>query len=97
MSTHDDKPEFTEVQTGGIDLSHIALEFAAVGAGIPSAYTLVVGPYLRVIAMVMLRKLQGQQANNPLCPFLNLRVDETLGPNSWYLETPAGNYGSRGC
>lgn len=91
------EPPFTEIQ-GAVptDLSQIALEYALIKAKIPQSYTLHVGENLRIVAMGMLRSIQGQQANNSLCPYINLEVHAELGPNTWYLVTPDGNFGSRG-
>jgi hypothetical protein len=93
------KPEYREIQAGGVDLSESSLEQAAINADLPVIYTLVVGRQLRSIAAEMLRNIQGLRPPNrsPVIPYIDLQVDADLGAHEWYLVTPLGNHGSKGC
>lgn len=93
----DPEPAFTPINHGvPCDLSEISLEEAAVRGGLPQFHTLIVGPSLRVYAAQLARKINATQLGNPLCPYINVQVEERYIGAAWCLITPKGAFGSKG-
>ena len=93
----DRKPAYTPISMADTQLGEIALEDAAQKGGAPPFYTLLVGPQLKTMAVVLARKMNAVQVGNVLAPYINIQVEPRYLGTEWCLITPRGAFGSKGC